>query len=123
MHIAKDYVDMINMNKIIESNRDRFKRLVKAKKLTNEELIKRILTMYLPDHEISLWCIWVVTKDCLFITFNDKLCLLFRANWKYWVYVEERVQLFQYKDICLYKLPKFMKGQIIFKCFFPLCEA
>ena len=111
------------MNKIIESNRDRFKWLSNCKKLSNEELLKRLVTLYLPDHEISLNCIRLVLSNCMLITFNDKLCLLFRGWQNYRVRADTGVTLFKYKEICLLRLPKFIKGQIVFKCFFPLCKA
>ena len=38
--LVKDYIDMVNMNMIIENNRDLFKSLVKGKKVLNEELMK-----------------------------------------------------------------------------------
>ena len=68
------------MNIITESTRDRFKKLVKAKKLSNEDLMKRLITMYLPEHEVSLRCLRLVIKDCMLITFNDKVCLLFKGK-------------------------------------------
>lgn len=79
--------------------------------------------MYLPEHEVSLRCLRLVIKDCMLITFNDKVCLLYKGKRQYRVLEDVGPTCWIYNETCLLKLPKFIKGQIIFKCYFPLCKA
>lgn len=55
---------------ITKQNKDLFYIHFKSKKVTCLELEKRIVTMYLPDHEELFSALWGVLKDCLLITFN-----------------------------------------------------
>lgn len=49
---TKDLIDQMNLDKIIKENASLFRKLSnpKKKRVTEEQLLKRVITMFLPEH-------------------------------------------------------------------------
>ncbi len=69
----KDLIDQINLHRIIKENASLFRRLSnpKKKRVTEDQLFKRMITMFLPDHKKSLWYLKNVLKHCYLVHWDS----------------------------------------------------
>jgi len=95
---------------------------MKRKSVTIEDLVKRMVTMYLPDHAKSFPFLQRVMSNSMVVSFKMHACILFNGERKYKI-GDNDSDFETVNEICLLRFPKLKDGYVTFDCFFPKCKG